>query len=143
MIVSSPGQDASVLDPLSYTVRAEAFSGTKSPAPSKASPPLSREDFVQALRILGRQRPHNDCQIELGDPEVEAVHTAFLRCSLATWVKVFGQPESVHAHRESAPLFPVHVWKYQCTDGPVSCVGFQVDELNGTRWVTFVRVCYF
>jgi hypothetical protein len=143
MIVSSPGQDASVLDLLSYTVRAEAFSGTTSPVSSEPPPPLSRADFVQALRILGRERPRNDRQFELRDPETEAIHTAFLRCSLATWAKVFGQPESVHEHRESAPLFPVHVWKYQCADGPVYCVGFQVDELNGTRWVTFVRVCYF
>jgi hypothetical protein len=72
-----------------------------------------------------------------------AVQGAFLRCPFATWLRVFGQPESMHEHHESAPLFPVHVWKYRCTDGPVHCVGFQADDLYGTRWVTFVRVCYF
>ena len=99
MIVSSPWQDTSVLDPLSYTVRAETLSDVNSWAPSQPLSPLSKADFVQALRIMGRQRPRSDYQFELGDPESEAIHTAFLRCPLATWVKVFGQPESVHEHR--------------------------------------------
>jgi len=143
MIVSSPDQEANILNSVSYTVRAETFTDTESPTPSEPLPPLSRADFVQALRIVGRQGAPNDCQFELGDPETQAIHTAFLRCSLATWLKIFGQPESVHEHRESAAFLPVHVWKYRCTDGPVYCVGFQGGELNGTRWVTFVRVCYF
>jgi hypothetical protein len=143
MIGSLSGQDTSVLESTSFALRAEAFSDVRSRVSRKRLPPLSRADFVEALRILGRQLPHGDHRFELGDPEIEAVHTAFLRCSLATWLEVFGQPESVHEHRESAPLFPVHVWKYQCTDGPVYCVGLQAEELNGTRWVTFVRVCYF
>ena len=143
MSVSSRGQDAGVLDFPSFTARAEAFSDVKGRRSSKRLPPMSRADFVEALRVLGRQRLQNGSEFDFDDPGTEAVHTAFLRCSLSAWLEIFGEPESVHEHRESAPLFPVHVWKYQCTDGPVYCVGFQVDELSGTRWVTFVRVCYF
>jgi hypothetical protein len=142
-MVSSAGQDTSVLNGASYTLRATSFTDTQNRFPSVPAPASSRADFIQALRIMGRERAGDRCQFELHGQVNEAVQTAFLRCPLTTWLAVFGPPEDVHEHGESAPTFPVHVWKYQCTDGPIYCVGFQVDELNGTRWVTFVRVCYF
>jgi len=107
------------------------------------SPPRSKADFARALRILSRKTTSGDCRFEAGNPRITAVQGTFLRCPFDTWLELFGQPESTHEHHESVPLFPVHVWKYQSTDGPVHCVGFQVDDLYGTRWVTFVRVCYF
>jgi hypothetical protein len=56
---------------------------------------------------------------------------------------VYGEPRTVEEHIESAPLFPVQVWRCECSDGPLECVGRQVDDLYGNRWVTFVRLCYF
>ncbi len=62
---------------------------------------------------------------------------------LRTWLRVFGEPKSVERQRTPSALFPVEVWHYDCTDGPIECVGYQVNDLAGLRWVTFVRVCYF
>jgi hypothetical protein len=99
-------------------------------------------DFLQALRILST-RPPNDSRFDIGSIEIEAVQVAFLRCPFSVWLAVFGRPASVREHNESTSLFPVHVWGYECVDGPLECVGYQVEDLNGNRWITFVRLCFF
>jgi len=83
------------------------------------------------------------CRFELGDREFHSVQVAYLRCPYDVWREVFGGPRSVEEHAESLPMFPVHVWHYQCVDGPLACVGHQLDDLDGNRWMTFVRLCYF
>ena len=73
----------------------------------------------------------------------EDVQVALLQCPRETWLRVFGPPKSVEQPAVPSPPFPVEVWHYDCTDGPIECVGCQLNDLAGQRWITFVRVCYF
>ncbi len=52
------------------------------------------------------------------------------RCPSETWCMVFGEPDRIEQHDESEPIFPVEVWEYPCVDGPIRCVGYQVDDLS-------------
>jgi hypothetical protein len=127
---------------MSYTARALEVSGGQN-LPTQPCPIHSRADFVQALRMLGTTLTGEARHCSLDDRESEDMQVAFLRCLHTTWLEVFGEPSSAEEHAESLPLFPVQVWKYQCRDGPLECVGHQVDDLYGNRWLTLVRVCFF
>jgi hypothetical protein len=127
---------------MSYTARALALSGPAEEAHVQSSPPGSRADFIQALEVLSTKMESGGCRFDVGSLEIEQVQVAFLRCPREVWCEVFGEPERVVEHRESLPMFPIEVWEYECTDGPIECVGLQVDDLYGKRWVTFVRLCF-
>jgi hypothetical protein len=128
---------------MSYTARAQQVLGEPYAVADRAHPPDSRADFVNALRLLSAKPPGKGARFDLGDRGVASVQTAFLRCPHEVWQRVFGEPRTVEEHAESAPLFPVQVWRYECSDGPLECVGHLVDDLYGNRWVTFVRLCFF
>jgi hypothetical protein len=138
-----PSDPPSSLRPMSFTARALAVSGSADGPSVELCAPNSRADFIQALEILSRKMATETCRFELGDCEIESVQVAYLRCPYDVWREVFGGPQSVEEHSESLPMFPVHVWHYQCVDGRLACVGHQVDDLYGSRWLTFVRLCYF
>jgi hypothetical protein len=127
---------------MSYTAKALALSGLAQQAQPPSCPPGSRADFLQALEVLSTRTESGDDHFELGQREIEHVQVAFLRCAYETWCDVFGQPQRIVEHRKSPRLFPVQVWQYDCTDGPIECVGQQVNDLDGKRWVTFVRLCF-
>jgi hypothetical protein len=128
---------------MNYTARALAESSISEATDIEACPPGSRADFVQALRILSTATASRGYRFDLGDREIEDLQVVYLRCPYETWLTVFGKPRNIEKHSESAPMFPVEAWEYRCVDGPVRCVGHQVDDLYGKRWVTFVRLCYF
>ena len=123
-----------------YTAKAIAVCNADDSVDYEPYFPGSKADFVQALLILSTNLPKPRSIFGLGDIDIEAVEVAHLRCPFETWLAVFWCAENVEEHEESAPMFPVHVWHYRCEDGPISCVGYQVDDLYGTRWVTFVRL---
>lgn len=128
---------------MGFASEARTISGWKRPPNRKPLSSGSRLDFGLALATLSGKPPRKGCRFELGDLEITGVRVAFLRCTLGSWLEVCGEPESIYEHSISTPRFPVHVWKYQCSDGPIACVGFRSDSLDGDRWVTFVRLCYF
>ena len=126
-----------------FALRAMCVAGGKTSQDGKRHHPGSRADFVQALEILGKRLTDGACHFELGDRAAHDVQVALLRCPAETWMNVFGHPDRVERQATPSPLFPVEVWHYDCTDGPVECVGYQLNDLTGRRWITFVRVCYF
>ncbi|NLX98336.1 MAG: hypothetical protein GXY83_19430 [Rhodopirellula sp.] len=128
---------------MSYTAKASLALGEGAAVAESKCSEFSREDFIRALRILSTKTAEEQSRFDLGEYEVEQVQVAYLRCRYEKWREIFGDPESTEEHRDALPMFPVQVWHYRCADGPLACVGHQVDDLYGTRWVTFVRLCYF
>lgn len=127
---------------VSYTVRAIAFSGGNVPVKGRLCRPGSRGDFIRALEVLGTRLSKHDYQFKLHEQAIDDEQVALLHCPYETWVGVFGAPNNIEEPKTS-PLFPVQIWRYDCTDGPIQCIGYQVNDLDGRRWVTFVRLCYF
>jgi hypothetical protein len=132
---------------MSYTARAMAYWNKATAwghpvATCEELAPGSKEDFAQALRLLSSNSPQDGCRFEIQNLEIESVWAAYLRCPVRTWLEVFGEPARSYEHHDSAPLFPVYVWEYSCTDGSLECVGYQVEDQYGDRWITFVRLCH-
>jgi hypothetical protein len=104
---------------------------------SKIPPRRSRRDFVQALQVLGA-RSHRH---RLGNadplPRTIPIH---ISCPYQTWLKVFGRPQELEKYGKSPKGVPIHVWKHQCEDGPVTCIGQLSERLPGLRWVVVMRV---
>jgi hypothetical protein len=126
----------------SYTAKALAISSGKMSAIDRSCQPGSRGDFIRALEVLGKRLTKQDYHFKLHERAIDDEQVALLRCPYSTWVGVFGSPRNIE-EPSTSPLFPVQVWRYECTDGPIECVGHQVNALDGRRWVTFVRLCYF
>jgi hypothetical protein len=136
-----PHSDAVVRE--SYTARALALSCGKTLANDRSCRPGSRADFIRALEVLGKRLTKQEYHFKLHERAIEDEQVALRRCPYATWVGVFGPPKNINEPSMPSPLFPVQVWRYDCTDGPVECVGHQVNGLDGRHWVSFVRLCYF
>ena len=128
---------------MSFTQRAAHMAPSAIGSVPENCDPGSRADFLQALALLCVPWPQRRVCFEVGPIEIALVRVAYLRCTIELWHDVFGVPENVEMHAETVPMFPVEVWTYQCVDGPVACIGHQVDDLYGRRWVTFVRLCDF
>jgi len=100
----------------------------------------TRRQFLQTLEQLGGKPGVSYCH-STGDARVtDKVHSGFLSCSLDTWVRHFGEPENVTEHREFAVRLPLQYWEYQCTDGPVKCVGRLFEHWPDGSWVIVMRV---
>jgi len=100
----------------------------------------TRKQFMQTLEQLGR-KPGVIYRHSAGDAhEIDEVHTGFLSCSLDTWVRHFGEPESITEHREFAVRRPLKRWEHQCADGPVKCVGRLFERWPDGPWVIVMRV---
>ena len=126
-----------------YTARALALSGGRMLANGRPCRPGTRGDFIQALEVLGKRLTKQEYHFKLHERAIEDEQVALLRCPYETWVGVFGLPENIQRSSTPSSLFPVQVWRYDCTDGRITCVGHQVNDLAGQCWVTFVRLCYF
>jgi hypothetical protein len=98
----------------------------------------SRANFLRALDLLGPDRGLDNWQ-----PDSYQSVPVYVGCPYETWVKVFGEPESVTEHREALTRLAVHVWKHHCKDGPVTCVGHIFENSSGSRWVIVFRIGFF
>lgn len=98
---------------------------------------LSRADFMDALRRLGTRRNERRLRCADGARLMIPVHVS---CAYERWAALVGPPESVHEYQTAALQMPVVVWKQQCVDGPVTCIGHLFERSSGERWVTVVRV---
>jgi hypothetical protein len=96
----------------------------------------TRGDFIDAMKSLGAVVEPNT----LGCRQCDPLHVA-LRCSAASWVRVFGPVRILAAQfgPQGQPAF--EAWQYQCVDGFVLCVGCQYERVGEENWV-MVRALY-
>ena len=110
-------------------------------AVTKSTPPGSKADFIQALRILGAGLPNASFLYEYGYPGSREIQRVFLSCPLGTWRRVFGKPESVIDHCENLANMPLQTWEHECLDGTIICIGHLFERVPGEPWVILARVC--
>jgi hypothetical protein len=120
-----------------FVGRALRISGRRAFAFGKVPPDKSRRDFIQALQVLGAKS--NPYRMGSGDamPRTIPLH---ISCPYRTWVKVFGKPKQLEKPGKSTARMAIHLWKHQCEDGPVTCIGQLSERLPGLRWVVVMRV---
>jgi len=121
----------------SFVEKASRFSGRRGFATRRVLPRNSRRDFIQALEVLGAKSTYY--RLASGDPMPRTI-PLHISCPYRTWVKVFGKPKDLEKHCRSAARVAIHLWKHQCEDGPVTCIGQLSERLPGLRWVTVMRV---
>jgi hypothetical protein len=97
----------------------------------------TRRDFIQALQTLGARSG----RYRLGSDDATCrTISVNISCPYQTWVKLFGKPTQVQKHRKSPTGMAIHLWKHQCEDGPVTCIGQLSERMPGLRWVVVMRV---
>ena len=99
--------------------------------------PGSREDFFQALGLLGAEPSIRRLAIRDGRHLAGRVHVS---CSRETWNKVFGPPVCPEDYQSPGSNEPLHLWKHFCSDGPVTCIGHLFEQSPGMRWVVLMKV---
>jgi hypothetical protein len=124
----------------SFVEKASRFSGRMGFAARRVPPQNSRRDFIQALEVLGAKSTFY--RLASGDPMPRTIRL-HISCPYRAWVQVFGKPRDLEKHRTSSARVAIHLWKHQCEDGPVTCIGQLSERLPGLRWVTVMRVGLF
>ena len=123
--------------PVCFVERALRISGKKASATGKIPPPRSRRDFVRALQVLGAKSKRYRMGSDDPMPRTIPLH---ISCPYRTWVKVFGTPKQLEKHGMPSARTAIHLWKQQCEDGAVTCIGQLSERLPGLRWVVVMRV---
>lgn len=99
--------------------------------------PGSRRDFLKALQVLGAKS--NRYRLGSSDPLPRTI-PIHISCPYQMWLKVFGPPRQLEKHGRPPTGVAIHLWKHECKDGPVTCIGQISERLPGLRWVVVMRV---
>ena len=140
LTIEAPVRTAEAHDdapPVSFVERALRISGKKASATGKIPPPRSHRDFVRALQVLGAKSKRYRMGSDDPMPRTIPLH---ISCPYRTWVKVFGMPRQLEKHGRPSARTAIHLWKHQCEDGSVTCIGQLSERLPGLRWVVVMRV---
>jgi hypothetical protein len=123
-----------------FVERAIKAAGRKAAASENTPRPNGRRQFVQALRVLGARsrlfRGDADCPLPRTLP-------VFISCPYRTWVRVFGRPSHIGKHGKSPGQIAIHLWRHDCEDGPVTCIGQISERFPGLRWIVLMRVGFY
>jgi hypothetical protein len=123
--------------PDGFVERALRLLGRTTSAPGQVPPPKSRRDFIRALRILGAK----SSRFRLGsDDPLPRTVPLHISCPYRTWLKVFGRPRRLENHGKPSGRIAIHLWRHECEDGPITCIGQVSERLPGLRWVVVMRV---
>ena len=101
---------------------------------------FSRDGFLQALRLIGATGGVTYCHTLVGQPGTEEVHSGFLSCPRKVWVQAFGELENVVHREDPGTRSPPDAWCYECTDGPVTCVGHLFERCPDQEWMIVKKV---
>ncbi len=140
-LVEQSGKDdsGSKVDNGSFTAKALEITGGKVHSPHKVKDvrPHTREDFIQALRVLGADV--EDITFKGTTPEGEELEARGVGfgCEGDEWVKVFGEPERLPDAVGFIGGDEVvgQRWKHRCVDGPLTFHGNIIDQRSlGGEW---------
>jgi hypothetical protein len=126
--------------PDGFVRRALALLGQPTFGVATVSPAGTRRDFLQALQVLGAKS--NRYRLAGGDPLPRTI-PLHISCPYQTWLQVFGKPRQLEKHGSSSSGVAVHLWKQECKDGAVTCIGQVSERLPGLRWVVVMRVGFY
>lgn len=112
------------------------------PEPEGLSASCSRADFLHAVRMLAESSASGKRSSVPPKREIGDVWTVLICCPFAAWTQVFGVPDGEMHPEPFCARRPLHVWEYRCSDGPVRCVGHDLDHAD-EPWILVARVCCF
>jgi WD40 repeat protein len=125
-----------------FTKRAMEFTASGFRGELKDVTAGTREDFVQAVWILGGGGSHGHRFQKDGYLKVQVV----CRQKIDVWTAVFGEPERLPDGYDSFINSKYQRWRYQCVDGPVTLHGNWIDGIHyGDRKAVLyaLRVCFY
>ena len=120
----------------------ESFRSTTTNCLSGQPVRFSRSGFLEKLtKLRARFIQRTGCP-DCGDREAHQTRIVFFSRPYAVWERAFGPIECISNHCSSTSgELSVQVWKQQCSNGPVICVGHVFERPSGVKWVLLVRLC--
>lgn len=112
-----------------------------SPAPLHLGSAVSRNDFIDSLRLLGARMsvPHPS---EVGALPCELQEVA-LNCSRDVWERVIGPPRNIICHYSPSRRGIYHSWEHHWIGGSVRCFGCLFERASDSHWLVLNRVLFF
>ncbi len=111
------------------------------PPPLDLGSAVSRNDFVDSLRLLGARMsvPH-PCEIGSRPCELQKVA---LSCSRDVWERVIGPPRNIVCHFSPTRRGIYHSWEHHWIGGSVKCYGCLFEGVSDSQWLVLGRVLFF
>jgi hypothetical protein len=111
------------------------------PPPLQLGSAVSRNDFLDSLRLLGaRMSVSHFCEVETVQCEEQEVS---LNCSRDVWERVIGPPRNIVCHYSPSKRGLYHTWEHHWVGGSVKCFGCLFERASDSHWLYVSRVLFF